>query len=265
MLGMPLRKVPCDSEFRMRADQLGDIGDAAAVVATVGTTATTSVDPVSAVADVCGRAGAWLHVDAAYAGTAMVCPEHRWAFDGVERADSLVVNAHKWMLTPMDCSLLWTRRPADFRAAFSLVPEYLRTPDAEDALSLSEYGPALGRRFRALKLWAVLRCHGRSGLQAHIRSGVRLAERFESWVAAEQGWELCAPRPFSVVCFRVAGSDERNRALLERVNAGGEIFISHAVLNARYALRLAVGQMSTTEDSVAVAWEVLRDAAAAVS
>jgi aromatic-L-amino-acid decarboxylase len=169
------------------------------------------------------------------------------------------------MLTPMDCSLLWTRRPADFRAAFSLVPEYLRTPDAEDALSLSEYGPALGRRFRALKLWAVLRCHGRSGLQAHIRSGVRLAERFESWVAAEQGWELCAPRPFSVVCFRVAGSDERNRALLERVNAGGEIFISHAVLNARYALRLAVGQMSTTEDSVAVAWEVLRDAAAAVS
>jgi len=265
MLGMPLRKVPCDSEFRMRADQLGDIGDAAAVVATVGTTATTSVDPVSAVADVCGRAGAWLHVDAAYAGTAMVCPEHRWAFDGVERADSLVVNAHKWMLTPMDCSLLWTRRPADFRAAFSLVPEYLRTPDAEDALSLSEYGPALGRRFRALKLWAVLRCHGRSGLQAHIRSGVRLAERFESWVAAEPGWELCAPRPFSVVCFRVAGSDERNRALLERVNAGGEIFISHAVLNARYALRLAVGQMSTTEDSVAVAWEVLRDAAAAVS
>jgi aromatic-L-amino-acid decarboxylase len=265
MLGMPLRKVPCDSEFRMRADQLGDIGDAAAVVATVGTTATTSVDPVSAVADVCGRAGAWLHVDAAYAGTAMVCPEHRWAFDGVDRADSLVVNAHKWMLTPMDCSLLWTRRPADFRAAFSLVPEYLRTPDAEDALSLSEYGPALGRRFRALKLWAVLRCHGRSGLQAHIRSGVRLAERFESWVAAEQGWELCAPRPFSVVCFRVAGSDERNRALLERVNAGGEIFISHAVLNARYALRLAVGQMSTTEDSVAVAWEVLRDAAAAVS
>jgi aromatic-L-amino-acid decarboxylase len=249
----------------MRADQLGDIGDAAAVVATVGTTATTSVDPVSAVADVCGRAGAWLHVDAAYAGTAMVCPEHRWAFDGVDRADSLVVNAHKWMLTPMDCSLLWTRRPADFRAAFSLVPEYLRTPDAEDALSLSEYGPALGRRFRALKLWAVLRCHGRSGLQAHIRSGVRLAERFESWVAAEQGWELCAPRPFSVVCFRVAGSDERNRALLERVNAGGEIFISHAVLNARYALRLAVGQMSTTEDSVAVAWEVLRDAAAAVS
>ncbi|HEY5316585.1 MAG TPA: aminotransferase class V-fold PLP-dependent enzyme [Solirubrobacteraceae bacterium] len=265
MLGMRLRKVPCDEQFRMRADLLGDLDEAAAVVATVGTTATTSVDPVSTVADACARAGAWLHVDAAYAGAAMVCPEHRWAFAGVERADSLVVNAHKWMLTPMDCSLLWTRRPADFRAAFSLVPEYLRTPDAEDALSLSEYGPALGRRFRALKLWAVLRCHGRSGLQAHVRSGVRLAQLFESWVAAEPGWELCAPRPFSVVCFRLAGSDERNRELLERVNAGGQIFISHAVLNGRYVLRLAVGQMSTTEDDVRRAWALLRDEGASLA
>jgi aromatic-L-amino-acid decarboxylase len=263
MLGMGLRNVACDEQFRMRADALGDLGQAAIVVATVGTTATTSVDPVSEVADACSRGGAWLHVDAAYAGTAMVCPEHRWAFASVDRADSLVVNAHKWMLTPMDCSLLWTRRPADFRAAFSLVPEYLRTPDAEDALSLSEYGPALGRRFRALKLWAVLRCHGRSGLQAHVRSGVRLASLFEGWVAAEPGWELCAPRPFSVVCFRVAGpdSDDLNRAVLERVNAGGEIFISHAVLNGRYVLRLAVGQMSTTEASVERAWDVLREAA----
>src|SRR5581483_3483988 len=123
-----------------------------------------------AIAERCAAAGAWLHVDAAYAGAAMVCPEFRWAFEGVERADSLVVNAHKWMLTPMDCSLLWTRRADDFRAAFSLIPEYLRTPHSEDALSLSEYGPALGRRFRALKLWAVLRCFGRSGLQQHIRS-----------------------------------------------------------------------------------------------
>ncbi|HWF52116.1 MAG TPA: aminotransferase class V-fold PLP-dependent enzyme [Solirubrobacteraceae bacterium] len=264
MLGMELRKVPCDDEFRMRPDELGDLTKAAAVVATVGTTATTSVDPVSAIADACAGTGAWLHVDAAYAGTAMVCPEHRWAFEGVERADSVVVNAHKWMLTPMDCSLLWTSRPADFRAAFSLVPEYLRTPDAEDALSLSEYGPALGRRFRALKLWAVLRCHGRSGLQAHVRSGVRLAEHFEGWVAREPGWELCAPRRFSVVCFRLEGPDERNRELLERVNAAGEIFISHAVLNGRYVLRLAIGQMSTTEDSVGLAWDVLRDAAAAL-
>jgi aromatic-L-amino-acid decarboxylase len=261
MLGMRLRKVPCDEEFRMRPDALGDLGQAAAVVATVGTTATTSVDPVPPIADACARAETWLHVDAAYAGSAMVCPEHRWAFAGVERADSLVVNAHKWMLTPMDCSLLWTSRPQDFRAAFSLIPEYLRTPDAEDAISLSEYGPALGRRFRALKLWAVLRCHGRSGLQAHIRNGIELASRFEQWVRDEPGWELCAPRPFSVVCFRLAGSDEDNRALLERVNSSGEIFISHAVLNGRYVLRLAVGQLRTTESDVRRAWDVLRAAA----
>jgi aromatic-L-amino-acid decarboxylase len=264
MLGMRLLKVPSDREFRMRADALGDLSQAAAVVATVGTTATTSVDPVADIADTCAQAGAWLHVDAAYAGAAMVCPEHRWAFEAVERADSLVVNAHKWMLTPMDCSLLWTRRPEDFRAAFSLIPEYLRTPDAEDALSLSEYGPALGRRFRALKLWAVLRCFGRTGLQAQIRRSIELAALFERWIAEAPGWELCAPRPFSVVCFRLEGEDERNRELLERVNAVGEIFISHAVLNGRYALRLAVGQMSTTEEDVRRAWEVLEAEARSV-
>jgi aromatic-L-amino-acid decarboxylase len=259
MLGMGLRKVAVDSEFRLRADALGSLTDAAVVVATVGTTATTSVDPVPAIAEQCAAAGAWLHVDAAYAGSAMVCPEHRWAFECIERADSVVVNAHKWMLTPMDCSLLWTSRPDDFRRAFSLIPEYLRTPSAEDALSLSEYGPALGRRFRALKLWAVLRCHGRSGLIDHVRSGVALAEAFERWVREEPGWELCAPRHFSVVCFRLIGpdADARNRALLEAVNASGEIFISHAVLNGRYVLRLAVGQLSTTEVDVRHAWEVL--------
>jgi aromatic-L-amino-acid decarboxylase len=258
MLGMTLRKVATDDQFRVRVDQLGDLSTAALVVATVGTTACASVDPVPEIADACAAAGTWLHVDGAYAGSAMVCPEFRWAFDGVERAHSLVVNPHKWLLTPMDCSLLWTSRPADLRAAFSLVPEYLRTPDAEDALSLSEYGPALGRRFRALKLWAVLRCYGRAGLQEHIRRGVALAERFESWVAAEPGWELCAPRHFSLVCFRLEGDDERTKALLERVNAGGEIFLSHAALGGRYVLRLAVGQMSTTEADIRQAWQVLR-------
>ncbi len=262
MLDMRLRQVPTDAAFRLDVDALGDLSQTAVVVATVGTTASTSVDPVPAIADACARSGSWLHVDAAYAGAAMVCPEHRWAFAGVERADSLVVNAHKWMLTPMDCSLLWTKRPQDFRAAFSLVPEFLRTPESEDALSLSEYGPALGRRFRALKLWAVLRCYGRSGLQAQIRSGVELAERFERWVADEPGWELCAPRRFSVVCFRREGDDERNRALLERVNASGEIFISHAVLNGRYVLRLAIGNFHTTDEDVRRAWQVLRDLAA---
>src|SRR6476659_4688986 len=244
MLDLELRKIPADDEFRMQADGL-ELGDVAAVVATVGTTSTTSVDPVPEIADASERAGAWLHVDAAYAGSAMVCPELRWAFAGVDRADSLVVNAHKWMFTPMDCSLLWTSRPDDFRAAFSLIPEYLRTPDEEAALSLSEYGPALGRRFRSLKLWAVLRCYGRSGLQARIREAIRLAARFEDWVRAEPGWELCAPRPFSVVCFRLDARDEANKDLLERVNASGEIFISHTVLNGRYVLRLAVGHEST--------------------
>jgi aromatic-L-amino-acid decarboxylase len=262
MLGMRLRKVPVDSEFRMRSDAVGDLSDAAVIVATVGTTAATAVDPVPALAEACAASGTWLHVDAAYAGAAMVCPEFRWAFERVERADSLVVNAHKWMLTPLDCSLLWTQRPDDFRRAFSLIPEYLRTPDAEDALSLSEYGPALGRRFRALKLWAVLRCHGRSGLQRHIRSGVELAAQFERWVAETDGWELCAPRNFSVVCFRLEGEDDPNRRLLERVNDSGEAFISHCVLNGRYALRLAVGQMNTTEDDVRRTWDVLvREAA----
>jgi aromatic-L-amino-acid decarboxylase len=259
MLEMELRTVPVDEAGRMQVDAIGDLSGVSAIVATVGTTSAAAVDDVGAVAAACAQTGTWLHVDAAYAGSAMVCPEFRWAFAGVERADSLVVNAHKWMLTPMDCSLLWCARPADLRAAFSLIPEYLRTPDAEDALSLSEYGPALGRRFRALKLWAVLRCHGRSGLQAHIRRGVEHAAQFESWVRADPEWELCAPRHFSVVCFRHRRTD--NEALLHRVNAGGEVFMSHAVLGSRYVLRLAVGQMNTTEEDVRCAWDVLRAAA----
>src|SRR5262249_45320548 len=180
--------------FRIRPDRL-DLTDACAIVATVGTTSTTSVDPV---AEIAARKGdVWLHVDAAYAGSAWVCPELRASQSGVDRADSLVVNPHKWLLTPFDCSVLWTARPQDFRATFSLVPEYLRSPD--DAVSLSEVAIPLGRRFRALKLWAVLRCHGRDGLQRLIREHVRLAALFEEWVLAEPGWELCAPRPLSVV------------------------------------------------------------------
>ena len=262
MLGMQLRTVPADEQFRMRADAL-ELADAAVVVATVGTTSTTSVDPVPAIAGRARDAGAWLHVDAAYAGSAMVCPELRWAFDGVDRADSLVVNAHKWMFTPMDCSLLWTSRPDDFKRAFSLVPEYLRTPDDVD--SLGDYGPALGRRFRALKLWAVLRCYGRSGLQQRIREATRLAGLIEDWVRAEPGWEVCAPRPFSVVCFRREGDDAVNEAILDRVNASGEIFISHTKLNGRYVLRLAIGNDRTTEEDVRIAWRALQSAASAAS
>ncbi len=263
LLELELRKIAADDGFRMRADLLARElarGDVAAVVATVGTTSSTSVDPVGTIADACAEAGAWLHVDAAYAGSAWICPELRWSQAGVERADSLVVNPHKWLFVPMDCSALWTSRPEVFREAFSLVPEYLRTPDHVD--SLSEYGPALGRRFRSLKLWAVLRCYGREGLQWRIRRAIELAELFESWVRDEPGWELCAPRPFSVVCFRRDASDEANEALLERVNATGELFISHTKLNERYVLRLAVGSERTTESDVRRAWDVLlREAA----
>ena len=206
----------------------------------------------------CEEPGVWLHVDAAYAGSAWVCPELRWSQAGVDRADSLVVNAHKWLCTPMDCSLLWTSKPEALRAAFSLVPEYLRTSD--EAESLSDYGPALGRRFRSLKLWAVLRCYGREGLQARIREAVRLAELFETWVRDEPGWELCAPRLFSVVCFRRDAADEVNQAIVDGVNRSGEAFLSHTRLNGRYVIRLAIGNERTTEDDVRRAWVALRGA-----
>ena len=260
LLGLELRRLPVDDEFRLRPDAVAEAlarEPVAAVVATVGTTSTTSVDPVPAIADLCAEAGVWLHVDAAYAGSAMVCEELRWAFDGVERADSLVVNPHKWLFTPVDCSVLFTRRPEALRDAFSLLPEYLRT-NVEDVTNLMDYGPALGRRFRALKLWTVIRCYGREGLQALIREHVRLAQLFASWVEVEPGWELAAPVPFSVVCFRREGTDEENEALMERVNASGEVYLSHTRLGERLVLRLAVGNARTTEADVALAWDVLR-------
>lgn len=259
ILELELRKVPVDAEFRLRPELL-ELENACAVVATIGTTSTGSIDPVPAIARACEAAGTWLHVDAAYAGAAAVCSELRPLLAGWERADSVVVNPHKWLLAPMDCSALWTRRPDAFRDAFSLVPEYLRV--SEEVVSLNEVSVPLGRRFRALKLWAVLRCYGREGLEAIIREHVRLASEFESWVRAEPGWEVSAPRLFSLVCFRRSGSDDENEALLERVNATGEIFISHTRLNGRYVLRLAIGNARTTEDDVRRAWEVLRSAAA---
>jgi aromatic-L-amino-acid decarboxylase len=261
LLELELRKVPADEAFRLRPDAM-ELADACAVVATIGTTSSTSIDPVAEIAERCEREGVWLHVDAAYAGAAAVCPELRDRFAGWERADSIVVNPHKWLGVPTDCSTLWTRRPDAFRDAFSLVPEYLRV--AEEVASLSEYTQVLGRRFRALKLWAVLRCYGRSGLQERIREHVRLAALFEELVGAEEGWEIVAPRPFSVVCFRRVGSDELNEQILERANASGEVFISHTRLGGRYVLRLAIGSFRTTEEDVRLAWEVVRREAEAV-
>jgi aromatic-L-amino-acid decarboxylase len=265
MLGMGLRTVPVDDEGAMRADALGDLKDAAIVVTTVGTTSRGAVDPVPAIADACQPAGTWLHVDAAYAGTAMVCPELRWAFAGVERADSLLVNAHKWMLTPVDCSLLWTARPDAFLNAFSMIPEYLRTPSLEDELSLHEYGPALGRGFRALKLWAVLRCCGADGLRRHVRAGVEMAQTFAAWVTTAPDWGVVSPLRFGLVCFRHSGDDQLNQALLEAVNASGEAFLSHTVIDGRYTLRLATGGLLTTPADIDHAWTVLRREAAALS
>jgi aromatic-L-amino-acid/L-tryptophan decarboxylase len=253
MLRLEVRKVEADGEQRMRVDV--PLDDVAAVVATVGTTSFASVDPVRELAERAHEAGAWLHVDAAYAGSAWVCDEERWSQDGVELADSLVVNAHKWLLVPMDCSLLWTSRPAEFRQAFSLVPEYLRTP--EDVYALSEYGPALGRRFRALKLWAVLRCYGAEGLRRIQREHMRLARLFAEWVDVDPDWELVAPPRFSLVVFRRNGPDEENERILEQANRSGEIFLSHTKQNGRYVMRLAIGNAHTTEADVRRAWEVL--------
>jgi aromatic-L-amino-acid/L-tryptophan decarboxylase len=255
LLGLELRKVPSDDEFRRRPDLLG-ADDASAVIATIGTTGMASVDPVPEVAARCRAAGTWLHVDAAYAGSAAILPELRPLFAGWELADSIGVNPHKWLGVPMDCSVLWTRRLDDFRNAFSLVPEFLRSPD--DALNLSEVSIPLGRRFRALKLWAVLRCYGRFGLEERLREHIRLAELFEGWVRVEPGWEVTAPRHFSLVCFRRERSDEENERLLERVNDTGEVFLSHTRFADRYQLRLAVGNFRTTEEDVRLAWDVLR-------
>ena len=225
MLGLEVRATPVDDAFRLRPDAL-DLTGACAVVATIGTTSTSSIDPVPAIADACEEAGVWLHVDAAYAGSAAVCPELREAHAGWERADSVVVNPHKWLSTPMGCSALWTRRPDDLRAAFSLVPEYLRV--SEDVASLSEYSPALGRQFRALKLWTVLRCYGREGLQQRIREAVALAALFEGWVRDEPGWELAAPRPFSLVCFRREGTRCGKRdAARARERDGRALHLAH--------------------------------------
>ncbi|MGH2972725.1 MAG: pyridoxal phosphate-dependent decarboxylase family protein [Gaiellaceae bacterium] len=253
MLGMELRKQPADEELRMRIPQ--DLADVAVVVPTVGTTSFASVDPVREIAERAHAAGAWVHVDAAYAGSSWILEEERWSQDGVALADSLVVNPHKWLLVPVDCSLLWTSRPEEFREAFSLVPEYLRTP--EDAYALSEYGPALGRRFRSLKLWAVLRCYGAEGLRAIHREHIRLARLFADWVEESGEWEMAAPLRFSLVVFRRKGTDDENEAILERANRSGEIFLSHTRLDGRYVLRLAIGNARTTEADVRRAWEVL--------
>jgi aromatic-L-amino-acid decarboxylase len=275
-------KVASDDRFRMDAAALkrAIVADKErgmrpmAIVATVGTTSSTSCDDVDAIADVARRHGVWLHVDAAYAGVAAMLPEFRDAFAGVDRADSFVVNPHKWLFIPMDLSVLFIRDEAVLRRAFSLVPEYLTTSDG-DVRNYMDYGIQLGRRFRALKLWFALRSLGVSGMREHLRSHIALAQAFASWIEATPRWETLAPHPLSVVCFRYnpalrqaqddtgeAELEALNARLLEAVNASGEIFISHTKLNGRYALRLAIGNIRSTRADVEAAWDVLQREAA---
>ena len=260
-----VRRIPTDSEFRMRPDVLAewiakdfDAGlKPCCVTATVGTTSTTSVDPVPEIAEICRRNNVWLHVDAAYAGSAAVASEFQWAFAGCEHADSMVTNPHKWLLTPVDCSVFYTRHPEVLRRAFSLIPEYLRTADDPRAINLMDYGVPLGRRFRALKLWFVMRSYGREGLAQMIRQHVQLAQELAGWVDADARFERTAPTPFSTVCFRYLGSDDENKQIQEKVNASGEIFMSGTVLNGRFSLRLAIGNQATTREHVERAWQLI--------
>jgi aromatic-L-amino-acid decarboxylase len=263
-----VRKIPVDSDFRMRPDALASAiaGDKAAgkrpicVVATVGTTSSTSVDPLGPIVEIAEQHGMWVHVDAAYAGAAAILPEHQHILGGVERAHSLVFNAHKWLLTPIDLSAFYTRRPEILRRAFSLTPEYLKTQDDPRAHNLMDYGVPLGHRFRALKLWFVMRYFGRERIEAILRSHIQWAQQFAALVDADPRFERVAPVPFSVICFRYKGTDAENQAIQEKVNNSNRVFISGTVLNGNFVLRLAIGNLATTWDDVREAWELIQKA-----
>lgn len=234
------------------------------VCATVGTTSTGAVDPVRAIGELCERHGVWLHVDAAWAGVATVCPELRAMIDGLELADSYCTDAHKWLLTAFDCTLLWTRRPSVLTSALAVTPEFLRNPASESGavVDYRDWQIPLGRRFRALKLWSVLRWFGLEGLRAHIRGHVALASEFASWVAASELFELGAPPSLGLVCLRVRGpGDEATRAVLERVNASGRAVLTHTVVNGRYLIRVAIGSVYTQRRHVDALWRELQEAA----
>ena len=272
-----VRHIPVDERFRMSPGRLQQAiaADRAAgrlpmaVVATLGTTATTSLDPVDEIADICQREGIWLHVDAAYAGNAAICPEMRSGFSGWDRADSIVLNPHKWLFTPVDCSVLLVRDLDLLRATFSLVPDYLASSETE-VVNLMDLGVQLGRRFRALKLWMVIRAYGVDGLREQIRRHCRLASELAEEIDRHESFEVVAPVPFSTVCFRwltgdsPAESDRLNEELLSRVNARGEVFLSHAVLDDRFTLRLTIGNLKTTATHVEEAWRLIRDSASRV-
>jgi aromatic-L-amino-acid decarboxylase len=267
-----LARIPADADFRLQPARLAERirADRAAglvpiaVVATVGSTSTTSVDPVAAIAAICEAEGLWLHVDAAYAGVAAMVPGWEWILDGAARADSLVVNPHKWLFTPFDLSALFCRKMDVLRQAFSVTPEYLKTSEGEAGVrNLMDTGIQLGRRFRALKLWMIMRHFGASGLRSHLAEHMRLARLFASWLEDSRTFELAAPVLFSVVCFRLRGerTDDDHARVLDAVNSSGEVFLSHTKLDGRYVLRLAIGNLNTAERHVRRAWELLESAA----
>ncbi len=269
-----LRKIATNDRFEMRVDALGEqiARDRAngvlpiAVIPTVGTTSTTSIDPVNDIAEVCAREQVWMHVDAAYGGAAAMLPSHRHLLAGAERADSLVVNPHKWLFTPFDLSAFYSRRMDVVRAAFSLTPEYLQTRDPSSVKNLMDTGVQLGRRFRSLKLWMILRTYGARQLRAYLAEHIRLAADLASWIDAHPDFERLAPTPLSVVCFRWnpravhlsdAELDRANEHLIELVNQSGDVFISHTRLRGRLTIRVAIGHLRTTEAHVRRVWELL--------
>jgi aromatic-L-amino-acid decarboxylase len=264
-----VRKVPTDAQFRMRPDLLRTLieADLAAglqpccIVATIGTTSSTSVDPVADCATLAERFGLWLHVDCAYAGPCALLPECAEHFTGIARAHSVVTNPHKWLMTPMDLSAFYTRKPEILRQALSLVPEYLRASEDPRAVHLMDYGVPLGHRFRGLKLWFILRYFGREGVIQFLRRHNQLAREFAGWVDGDERFERVAPVPFSVVCFRLRASDDHNKALLEKVNASRTTFLSHTALNNRFVIRIAIGNIATNLADVELAWKLILDAA----
>ena len=265
-----LRKIPVDEAFRMRPEALRqriaqDLADGKkpfCVVATTGTTSTTSIDPVPAIADIAEEHGLWLHIDGAYGGPAAIVPEYRHVLEGAGRADSIVINPHKWLFTQTDFSAFYTRRPEVLRRAFSLAAEYLKTSEDSRAVNLMDYGLQLGRRFRALKFWFVLRYFGHEGVIGILRSHIGWAREFASWVEADPSFELAAPVPLALVCFRYRGSNEQNQMLLDRVNASGHALLSHTVLNGRFVLRMAIGNIATTHVDIESLWSLIREKAA---
>lgn len=271
-----LRKIGVDDAFRMDVALLEraiqeDIAAGYrpfAVVATVGTTSTTSVDPVPQIADVCERYGLWLHVDGAYGASAAVDPAMRWVLAGCERADTLIVNPHKWLFTPIDCSVFYTCKPDVVKAAFSLIPEYLRNTEGlgDEVPNLMDYGTSLGRRFRSLKLWMIMRYFGQEGLAARIREHIRLGQLIAQWIDESPHFERLAPAPFSTVCFRAhpQGIDDEiqldalNERIMNRINASGHFFLSHTKLHGKFTIRIAIGNLRTTEQEVRDLWEELQ-------